>query len=51
MEVLDYCIEDIKYRIETFQAVDKENPFIKLIKTIGNDIIDNLKTLFLYLLE
>lgn len=26
-------------------AKGKENPFIKLIKTIGNDIIDNLKTL------
>ncbi len=26
-------------------AESKENPFITLIKTIGNDIIENLKTL------
>ena len=31
MEVLDYCIEDIKYRIETCQAVDKENNFNKKV--------------------
>ena len=31
MEVLDYYIEDIKYRIEACQAVDEENNFNKKV--------------------
>jgi len=31
MDVLDYCIEDIKYRIEACKAVDKENNFNKKV--------------------